>query len=1197
MVRINLMTFNGCSNLKDVFIPESITYIDHSAFGFCVSLVEIVLPSNITNIRANVFEGCSNLESISLHEGITSIENSAFKNCKSLKEIVIPSSVKTIADEAFAECKGLEKVMLLSDKAPTLVYVKSFPTGQSLSMYHKENATGFDKSKWPEIWGSANVTVVSVSEPDIIRNLTAKSENSDSICLSWDFSETASDVYASGIPLIYQIFYKTSDDGDWIEYTGTINIDINTPNILLNDIYDNGPTEFRMIVKESILNQSVEIDPVKTMYTITWNIDGIESTEDYEYGVLIEVPEGEKGYRLDNVPDFDEMPAKDLVISASWEQIEYTVFFENEDGSDFQASITNKHYGDTVTIPELPPEIGYAFGKWFVKGTDAEITDSDDIWNFLGQSVEDSITLKANYEPITYTIKFESKSGILDTVLKASIGETLAGFPSPPSEIGYIFEGWYIGDTTIKDGTSELSEDFILKSDETVITAVAKYKISVSEEFVRDALLDVIYHNGTVEITYVYDEVQTPLRQVVLDELFEDEIEYTVQLNIEGEVKDCILLLTGDFNGKDAGNYTIYVRLVDEEFSWNEEVEANDDVLEIGWIITPKSIAHSDIDVRYEYDGNTDTLKITDGKNALTGDVDYELMFSTGMLTVCGKGNYKDCTNHRFHIVTFSGIPGDVEQRLQIVNKVVAFPIYTVKNGYEFIGWFGTVDSEEREANAENIWDFVDSGSIFIELTAVYEPIKYTISFSVGEGSSVSKAVVEFDSEIDWNDYVSTRYGYSLKWLYDGDDVEDVLVKMTVADDIEVVAEWTPNKYEITFDTDGGSKVNNVIVEFDSEINWDSYVSANEGHSLKWLYDGNDVKDVLAKMTVADDIEVVAEWTLNKYTITLVLDNDEDDIVITQYYNTEIDIPENPTREGYTFERWSLDVPDAMPANDLEITAEWKINEYTIYFDTGEGNVILPIVQDYNTEITEPDSPVRAGYTFEGWDKGIPAKMPVDGLTVKAVWKLIVYDEPPTANEIEDIITANNEPVIRLDVGTEVLEIDNEVFENIGLKPLVIDVVDKDDKVLYSWTFSGDYVENAGIFKTKITEKEDAEEVKEAIKSSKVENPLVLNFSASGILPKEASVKYYVGTQYDSGTVLSLFFFDEDENKLVNQNQVLEVDDDGYVTFTLTHCSMYVIGEVIGADEGIGSYALYIGVAIALIIAVVAVVFVMNRRS
>ena len=51
-----------------------------------------------------------------------------------------------------------------------------------------------------------------------------------------------------------------------------------------------------------------------------------------------------------------------------------------------------------------------------------------------------------------------------------------------------------------------------------------------------------------------------------------------------------------------------------------------------------------------------------------------------------------------------------------------------------------------------------------------------------------------------------------------------------------------------------------------------------------------------------------------------------------------------------------------MPAEDLIITAQWTVNQYTITFNTDGGSEIASITQDYGTAVTAPEAtPSRAG--------------------------------------------------------------------------------------------------------------------------------------------------------------------------------------------------------------------------------------------
>ena len=132
---------------------------------------------------------------------------------------------------------------------------------------------------------------------------------------------------------------------------------------------------------------------------------------------------------------------------------------------------------------------------------------------------------------------------------------------------------------------------------------------------------------------------------------------------------------------------------------------------------------------------------------------------------------------------------------------------------------------------------------------------------------------------------------------------------------------------------------------------------------------------------------LTAKWTANSYTITFDTGGGSAIAPITQDYGTQITAPADPTREGYSFIGWDKAIPATMPAEDLTVTAQWRINQYTITFDTDGGSEIAPITQDYGTQITAPADPTREGYTFIGWDKAIPATMPAESITITAQWK------------------------------------------------------------------------------------------------------------------------------------------------------------------------------------------------------------------
>lgn len=60
-------------------------------------------------------------------------------------------------------------------------------------------------------------------------------------------------------------------------------------------------------------------------------------------------------------------------------------------------------------------------------------------------------------------------------------------------------------------------------------------------------------------------------------------------------------------------------------------------------------------------------------------------------------------------------------------------------------------------------------------------------------------------------------------------------------------------------------------------------------------------------------------------------------------------------------------------------------NYYLMSFDLGGGYGVEPIYARYGAEISVGD-PIRPGYTFQGWNKSIPATMPAENSTYTAQW-------------------------------------------------------------------------------------------------------------------------------------------------------------------------------------------------------------------
>ena len=99
-------------HLREVKLPEGLSYIGARAFCDSPDLTEVKIPNTVTKIKEYAFSGCTGLTEIELPPQLEEVDGGLFSRCSELKEITIPSSVKTIGARAFQYCTKLESVTL-----------------------------------------------------------------------------------------------------------------------------------------------------------------------------------------------------------------------------------------------------------------------------------------------------------------------------------------------------------------------------------------------------------------------------------------------------------------------------------------------------------------------------------------------------------------------------------------------------------------------------------------------------------------------------------------------------------------------------------------------------------------------------------------------------------------------------------------------------------------------------------------------------------------------------------------------------------------------------------------------------------------------------------------------------------------------------------------------------------------------------
>ena len=332
------------------------------------------------------------------------------------------------------------------------------------------------------------------------------------------------------------------------------------------------------------------------------------------------------------------------------------------------------------------------------------------------------------------------------------------------------------------------------------------------------------------------------------------------------------------------------------------------------------------------------------------------------------------------------------------------------KPGYDFAGWTfdgGNVLTRTTYANLA-----ADDTVTSITLTAQWTLHLYTVTLDANggtfdaSGSTVAQDTMQVTYGGNFEQMPIPRYkGYFFRGWYDekwggrqyGDEDGHGTYTYDKTGDCTLYAMWEEAPLcTVTFNPNGGTLTGaETCQEKQNERIQRPYEEPiREGHNFRGWYTDAACKPE-QKWDFDDPIPgnmtLYAGWDILSYVIRVKFANGEPDSIINQNYDTAITVPDDPTREGYTFIGWDTPFPKKMPAKIMEITALWQINRYKITFDTDGGSEIDSIEQDYDTAITAPDAPTKEGYTFIGWDTTVPKKMPAKDMTVKALWQINRY--------------------------------------------------------------------------------------------------------------------------------------------------------------------------------------------------------------
>lgn len=328
------------------------------------------------------------------------------------------------------------------------------------------------------------------------------------------------------------------------------------------------------------------------------------------------------------------------------------------------------------------------------------------------------------------------------------------------------------------------------------------------------------------------------------------------------------------------------------------------------------------------------------------------------------------------------------------------------------------------EITAEKTEDFYKSGEEFsngYKVNLSYEPVTYKVTFDLNGGKGeIENTEIKYGSEFklpaaesatkdgfvlnNWNtsaDGNGTMYapGSSVKNLSekDGEEIKlhAIWIEKTADKEENENDETEAKKYTVEFYlSDSGSY--NFIKEYtegETIVLPETPVKAGFTFAGWILGEENGNQIPLPEKMPAKNLKAYASWKLNEVKISYISDGEVYSSKTASYgSDIALTVPEDPTKEGYTFAGWFDKQGDnvhgytTVPAEDVEFTAKWLKNGNAVYLVDKKTYEAYEVTE--GDKIPVPENPKKFGYKFKGWNPEVPEVMGNEDLTFNAEWEI-----------------------------------------------------------------------------------------------------------------------------------------------------------------------------------------------------------------
>ena len=713
--------------------------------------------------------------------------------------------------------------------------------------------------------------------------------------------------------------------------------------------------DFRMPAKDVVIEGNFGINS----YTVTYKIDGVQygSTETYEYGsavTLREEPERE-GYTFNgwNRKGNFTMPAGDIVIEGSFKINSYTVTYKVD--GEISGETESYEYGADVSLREEPVKEGYTFSHWS---------------RTTGFTMPaENVVIEGSFKINSYTVTYIVDGEITGEVESYEYG-TEVKLRSEPSKEGHEFGGW------------NRTEDFTMPAENVVIEGnfdVNEYTVTYLVDG-KDYGEKETYKYGT-SVTLRKDPEKEghtfsgwnqtdgfvmPAKNVVIEGSFSIN-SYTVVYKVDGEV-------VGDTESYEFGapvslrtepqkeGYTFSGW--DRESGFNmpaENVEIEGHYSINSYTVTYKvdGELYGDIET-YEYNAPVELRQEPQKEGYTFGGWSSETGFNMPAENVVIEGSFKV---NEYTVTYFVDDKFYDSIETYSYGSQVKLKEAPQKEGYTFSGW----DHDDRFTMPAE--DVVVKGSFNIN--------SYKVTYEV-DGTPYGMVEIYKYGELVTLQKNPTKEGYT----FSGWDHSNEFAMP--ARDVKIKGSFIVNSYTVTYKVDGAQIGEPETYKYGEAVTLREKPS-KEGYTFNgWSYEAG-------FNMPAEDVVIEGSYQINSYTVTYKVDGEQFGEQETYEFNELVQLRSEPTKEGYTFSHWNRSSEFNMPANDVVIEGNFKINSYTVTYKVDGSQYGSTETYEYGSAVVLREEPKKEGYTFSGWDHEDNFMMPADDVVIEGTYKINSY--------------------------------------------------------------------------------------------------------------------------------------------------------------------------------------------------------------